>query len=181
MTVQHYKVLFTGPVGAGKTTAIRSISDGLPMMTDVRATDETRDRKPQTTVAMDYGVIRLGRSEVVHLYGTPGQERFDFMWEILQEGALGLVLLVDNARPDPLGDMGRFLDAYDTFIRTTGVVVGITRTDLAPTPRRAAYVEVLARRGLRCPVFEVDAREHRDVSLLLQSLLYCLDPEASPA
>ncbi len=60
MSVDHYKVLFTGPVGAGKTTAIRSISDNLPMMTDVHATDETRDRKPSTTVAMDYGVIRIG-------------------------------------------------------------------------------------------------------------------------
>ena len=107
MTVDHYKVLFTGPVGAGKTTAIRTISDNLPMMTDVSATDETKDRKPQTTVAMDYGVIRLGRNEVVHLYGTPGQERFDFMWEILQEGALGLVVLVDNARPSPIADLER--------------------------------------------------------------------------
>ena len=181
MSTDHYKVLFTGPVGAGKTTAIRTISDNLPMMTDVAATDETRDRKPSTTVAMDYGVIRLGRDEVVHLYGTPGQDRFDFMWEILQEGALGLLILVDNARPDPVGDLTRFLDAYESFIASSGVAVGITRTDLAATPRRADYVEVLARRGLRCPVFEVDAREHRDVSLLLQSLLYCLDPEASPA
>ena len=161
MTVQHYKVLFTGPVGAGKTTAIRSISDGLPMMIDVRATDETRDRKPQTTVAMDYGVIRLGRSEVVHLYGTPGQERFDFMWEILQEGALGLVLLVDN----------------DTFIRTTGVVVGITRTDVRALPARQEYLDLLLARDLRCPTFTVDARSPADVSLLVRSLLYCLDPQ----
>lgn len=181
MSTDHYKVLFTGPVGAGKTTAIRTISDNLPMMTDVAATDETRDRKPSTTVAMDYGVIRLGRNEVVHLYGTPGQDRFDFMWEILQEGALGLLILVDNARPDPVGDLVRFLDAYEAFIASSGVAVGITRTDLAATPARAAYLDVLTRRGLRCPVFEVDARDHRDVSLLLQSLLYCLDPEASPA
>lgn len=181
MSADHYKVLFTGPVGAGKTTAIRTISDHLPMMTDVAATDETRDRKPSTTVAMDYGVIRLGRDEVVHLYGTPGQDRFDFMWEILQEGALGLLVLVDNARPDPVGDLTRFLDAYDAFIAATGVAVGITRTDVSAHPPRQDYVDLLARRGLRCPVFSVDARDPRDVSLLLQSLLYCLDPEASPA
>ena len=179
MTVDHYKVLFTGPVGAGKTTAIRSISDSLPMMTDVHATDETRDRKPNTTVAMDYGVIRLGRSEVVHLYGTPGQERFDFMWEILQEGALGLVILVDNARPDPVADLTKFLDAYATFIASAAVVVGITRTDVRPEPRREVYTGSLAARGLRCPVFTVDARDYGDVSLLLRSLLYCLDPQAT--
>jgi signal recognition particle receptor subunit beta len=79
-----------------------------------------------------------------------------------------------------VGDLVRFLDAYASFITTSGVAVGITRTDLAATPARQAYVDVLARRGLRCPVFAVDARDHRDVSLLLQSLLYCLDPEASP-
>ncbi len=179
MSVEHYKILFTGPVGAGKTTAIRSISDGLPMMTDVRASDETRDRKPRTTVAMDYGVIRIGRSEVVHLYGTPGQERFDFMWDILQEGALGLVLLVDNARPDPLHDLARFLGAYHDFILRSAVVVGITRTDLRPLPPRQDYVDALERHGHRCPVFTDDARSSADVSLLLRSLLYCLDPQVA--
>ncbi len=179
MSVEHYKVLFTGPVGAGKTTAIRTISDTLPVMTDVHASDETRERKPNTTVAMDYGIIRLGRTEVVHLYGTPGQERFDFMWEILREGALGLLVLIDNARPDPLGDLDRFLEAYDEFIATAAVSVGITRTDLAPLPARRTYVDHLAARGLRCPVFTVDARQAADVSLLLQSLLFCLDPQAA--
>lgn len=181
MSVDHYKVLFTGPVGAGKTTAIRTISDSLPMMTDVHATDDTKARKSHTTVAMDFGVIRLSHNEVVHLYGTPGQERFDFMWEILQEGALGLIILVDNARPDPAGDLLKFLDAYRDFISDSAVAVGITRMDLAPTPTRDSYVRALEGRGLRCPVFSVDARSEHDVSLLLQSLLYCLDPQAATA
>lgn len=178
--VDNYKVLFTGPVGAGKTTAIRSISDNLPVMTDVAATDETRHRKRSTTVAMDYGLIRLSRDEVVHLYGTPGQDRFDFMWEILQTGALGVIVLVDNALPEPLRDLRRFLDAYDGFIRRSKVAVGITRTDLAPLPVRDAYVELLLERGLLCPVFTVDARRRADVSLLLQALLHSLDPQAVP-
>lgn len=180
MAAIDHKIIFTGPVGAGKTTAIESISDIEMVRTDARATDMTTRRKPATTVAMDYGLIRLGRNEVVHLYGTPGQDRFDFMWEILQEGALGLVILVDNARPDPLGDLHRFLDAYAAFIASSAVAVGITRTDVAAEPRRRAYVDSLAERGLHCPIFTVDARDHRDVSLLLQSLLYCLDPQAAP-
>ncbi len=128
MSADHYKVLFTGPVGAGKTTAIRTISDHLPMMTDVAATDETRDRKPSTTVAMDYGVIRLGRDEVVHLYGTPGQDRFDFMWEILTKGGGGahtrekivaemaarFVVVVDESKLVPhLGPFGTPLEVLD--------------------------------------------------------------------
>ena len=56
----------------------------------------TVHRKGQTTVAMDYGTLQLDAQTKVHLYGTPGQERFDFMWEILAQGGLGLVLLLDN-------------------------------------------------------------------------------------
>ncbi len=177
----QYKVLFTGPVGAGKTTAIRTISDALPVMTDVKATDEIKDRKASTTVALDYGLIQLGQGEVVHLYGTPGQERFDFMWEILQEGALGLVVLVDNARPDPTGDLLRFLDAYEALIGQTAVAVGVTRTDVCDQPPREAYVEALAGTDLCCPIFTVDARRQDEVSLLLQSLLVTLNPLADTA
>lgn len=179
MSGGYHKVLFTGPVGAGKTTAIRTLSDSLPVMTDERATDDTKGRKANTTVAMDYGVLHLDHNELVHLYGTPGQDRFDFMWEILREGALGLLLLVDNARPDPLSDLHHFLDAYEPFIATTAVAVGVTRTDLQAEPRRQAYVDAVTARGLRCPVFTIDAREYDEVSLLLQSLLFCLDPQAA--
>lgn len=179
MTAGYNKVLFTGPVGAGKTTAIRTLSDSLPVMTDEIATDHTKQRKTNTTVAMDYGVLHLDHNEIVHLYGTPGQDRFDFMWEILRDGALGLLLLMDNARPDPLGDLHHFLDAYEPFIATTAVAIGITRTDVQAEPRRQAYVDVVASRGLHCPVFTIDAREYDEVSLLLQSLLFCLDPQAA--
>ena len=87
------KIIFTGPVGVGKTTAIAAISDEPPIQTDARASDMTLARKANTTVAMDYGVIRLDESTKVHLYGTPGQERFDFMWEILSQGSIGLILI----------------------------------------------------------------------------------------
>src|SRR5690606_3823761 len=78
-----YKILFTGPVGAGKTTAITSLSDTPPVLTESLASDGTMRRKPTTTVALDYGVMRLSVKDQLHLYGTPGQERFDFMWDIL--------------------------------------------------------------------------------------------------
>ena len=76
------KIIFTGPVGVGKTTAIAAISDEPPIQTDARASDMTLSRKANTTVAMDYGVIRLDESTKVHLYGTPVQECFDFMFYI---------------------------------------------------------------------------------------------------
>ena len=134
MAQTDHKIIFTGPVGAGKTTAIASISDIEPIRTDEHASDMTQKRKSNTTVAMDYGMIRLGPKEKVHLYGTPGQERFDFMWDILTEGGIGLVLLLNNARPDPFTDLGFFLGAFDGFIRRSQVVIGVTRMDEAATP-----------------------------------------------
>jgi uncharacterized protein len=101
----QHKIIFAGPVGAGKTTAIGSISDVPIVTTDEAASDMTADRKPNTTVAMDYGLMKLDGADRVHLYGTPGQERFDFMWDILTEGGLGLVLLLDNTRGNPFHDM----------------------------------------------------------------------------
>ncbi|MET0055955.1 MAG: ATP/GTP-binding protein, partial [Candidatus Thiodiazotropha sp. 6PLUC10] len=124
--MSDFKIIFSGPVGAGKTTAITTISDIAPVSTDELATDMTRSRKNGTTVAMDYGLIKLQDNEQIHLYGTPGQERFDFMWEILTQGGIGLVLLISNQRPDPFRDLHFFLNAFKEFIAQGKVVVGVT-------------------------------------------------------
>lgn len=174
--MSNHKIIFTGPVGAGKTTAVSSISDIPALSTDESASDMTRNRKAGTTVALDYGVMKLGDSERIHLYGTPGQERFDFMWDILTEGGIGLVLLVNNSRPDPFQDMKFFLDAFKGFIEQTQVVIGVTRTDESVRPTIADYHLQLEHFERKFPIFEVDARERRDVSLLVEALLYSLDP-----
>lgn len=172
----YNKIIFTGPVGAGKTTAIGSLSDIPPVMTEATASDMTAARKPETTIALDFGVMKLGGTERIHLYGTPGQERFDFMWDILTEGAIGLVLLVDNSRADPFSDLRFFLQSFEAFIRDTRVVIGVTRMDQSPMPRIAAYHRQLKGTRLNPAVFEVDARQRRDVAVLVQALLYSLDP-----
>lgn len=171
-----YKIIFTGPVGAGKTTAIASISDLAPIKTDSVASDMTKNRKSNTTVAMDYGVLKLDGGESIHLYGTPGQERFDFMWEILTSGGIGLILLIDNTRDKPMKDLQFFLTAFRDFIDKTSVAIGITQTDLSKKPKIDDFHAELKRLGFNVPLFEVDAREKKDVSLLIQSLLYSLDP-----
>ncbi|MCG8426236.1 MAG: ATP/GTP-binding protein [Chromatiales bacterium] len=174
--INNHKIIFTGPVGAGKTTAISSISDMPIVSTDEAATDMTKSRKPKTTVAMDYGIMKLDDRERIHLYGTPGQERFDFMWDILSEGGIGLVLLVNNSRPDPYKDMHFFLEAFGKFIDKTQVVIGVTRVDESPAPTVADYHQQLPDHLKKIPIFEVDARKRRDISLLVQALLYSLDP-----
>jgi len=171
-----YKIIFTGPVGAGKTTAIESISDEPPIRTDEAASDMAKNRKAATTVAMDYGILNLDDGERIHLYGTPGQERFDFMWDILTIGGIGLVLLLDNTRSDPFRDLRFFLETFEGFIQSTKVVIGVTQMDLRQTPTIADYHMQLKNLGLNPPIFEVDARVRTDISLLVQSLLFSLNP-----
>lgn len=174
---QYNKIIFTGPVGAGKTTAIASLSDGAPIKTDARASDMTKERKSSTTVALDYGVMNLPGGEKIHLYGTPGQERFDFMWDILTTGGIGLVLLMDNTRTDPFQDLKFFVNKFREFIAQTNLVIGVTQMDLSPNPPLEAYHQQMEALGFKPPIFEVDARSREDVSILIQSLLYSLDPE----
>ncbi len=176
--MSQYKLIFTGPTGSGKTTAISSLSDIPVVMTEAKATQRNplHEYKKTVTVGLDYGLIKLKSQDKIHLYGTPGQERFDFMWDIISEGGLGLILLLDNARVSPLEDMRFFLNAFANLIKNTQVAIGVTRTDISNTPKLSDYHRELRLLNLNPPLFEVDARSKKEVSLLLQALLYSLDP-----
>lgn len=178
---QQYKLIFTGPVGAGKTTAITVLSDTEVLNTDAKATDMTSDRKETTTVAMDYGTMRLDGDSQIHLYGTPGQERFNFMWDILTEGAIGLLLLIDNTRSNPLQDLEFYTQSFREFIEATQLVVGVTRMDELRNLEIEDYAEALSGLNLRAPVFEVDARVKADVSVMVKALMHSLEVSAENA
>lgn len=90
------KILVTGTFNAGKTTFIHSISEIDPVYTDKKMLDT----EELTTVAMDFGRITIDDDLALYLFGTPGQERFDFMWEILREDIIGFILLVDSVTPE---------------------------------------------------------------------------------
>ena len=172
------KILFAGPVGAGKTTAIASVSDTPVIKTDAMASDEVRIRKNRTTVAMDYGTLKVDSELTIQLIGTPGQQRFDFMWEILSVGALGIVLLIDNARPDPLIDLETYIKTFHPLIEKTGAkgIVAVTRRDLKASPSLAEYRESIKTMGYRWPIFELDARIRGDVKVALLALVAELNP-----
>lgn len=170
----NYKIVFTGPVASGKTTAINTISGISTVSTDETATDETKDLKKNTTVAMDYGLLKMPSGGVVHLYGTPGQERFSYMWDILTEGALGLILLINNKSASPFKELDHYMTAFDSFINNTSLVIGITHMDKKQQPSIKQYQQHLMSKGKKHPIFEVDSRNDRDIKILLQALLYSL-------
>lgn len=177
--MQQYKIIFSGPVGAGKSTAIRMLSDIDVVSTEARASDQTKELKDQTTVAMDYGRINLDEKTAVHLYGTPGQERFSFMWEILARGALGLVLLIDASNEGYKQDVDTYLNAFSEFTQQNPVVIGLTHTDKASESAWEAIQMLLTQRSLSAPIFEVDARNKDDINMLVQALIYSIDPTVS--
>lgn len=173
--MKNYKIIISGPVGAGKSTAVKTLSDIDVVDTDKKASDDIQAMKMNTTVAMDYGLLNISNEERVHLYGTPGQERFDFMWDILSQGGLGLILLVSNTQANPCEDLRFFLKAFGEFIGKTKVVVGVTQTDMQASPTIDDYHDALGDMIKSIPVFEVDARSRDDLIMLVEALLLSLD------
>jgi uncharacterized protein len=122
------RLVVTGPVGAGKSTFIRTISEIEVVDTDRVATDETQLLKKKTTVAFDFGRLQFGPHMALHLYGTPGQSRFDFMWDILIRKAHAYVLLVAAHRPSEFRYARRIL----TFMKQRSqvpMIIGLTHVD----------------------------------------------------
>ena len=178
---QAVKIVVTGPFAAGKTTLIRTISEITVLSTERGITDDTRSRKAETTVAMDFGRITIDRDLVLYLFGTPGQERFDFMWEILGEGMLGYVVLVDATRPDSLVEARGILDAFRRMARVP-FVVGLNRGSGSDEAHEAQVRDHLAL-AQHVPVVPCDATDKESVKALLLALLYSVldEIEAEPA
>lgn len=170
------KFVFTGCVGAGKTTAIAAISETIPISTEAKPSeDSVIKRKSSTTVAMDYGELTLDDGEKIYLYGTPGQRRFDFMCPILTKGALGLIILIDNSHHNPFDELDYFLNLNAAFLQDHAAVIGITHYDQSTRPTVDDYYQVLEQRGDPWPVLHVDARRPSDITILLDTLLASLE------
>lgn len=172
----QYKIIFSGPVGAGKTTAIASISDVAPVATEQRATDDVQKMKEMTTVAMDYGSIKLSDGNFIHLYGTPGQQRFDFMWSILSNGAIGLIIVLDHQSPDPLSELNEYLTAFSDKFPQQNIIVAINKYQAGGELTLDSYHQALKSMGRSIPVLEIDAREKSDIATLIEALLFNIDP-----
>lgn len=127
--MQIMRLVVTGPVGAGKSTLIRTVSEIQVVDTDRQATDDALSLKPKTTVAFDFGRLQFASQMAMHLYGTPGQARFDFMWEMLIRRAHVYMLLVPAHRPQEFRYSRRILN----FMRLRSdapYIVGVTHTDM---------------------------------------------------
>lgn len=168
--MKEHKVIILGPMGAGKTTAIRSIVDGAMVSTDV-ANTEANPSKATTTVALDYGDVKLPNGDRLRLFGTPGQERFDFLWSSLAQGAVGAIILVDSSLADTEQNISRYTDVVINKKLSVPTVIGLTKTDLISEKRLLEIKQNLAEANYRLPIIACDCREKLSVMMLMDALM----------
>jgi signal recognition particle receptor subunit beta len=169
MIIQQYKIVFGGTMGSGKSSAIKALSEIDVLSTEALNTDLESHEKMLTTVGIDYGEITLDDGVKVGLYGTPGQERFDFIWAVICKGAIGTIVMIDHTAENPLIDLEQYVQAFQPF--GNNIVIAVTHIDRKPERTLSIYRDWLKARELNYPLFFVDARQQDDVLLLVETLI----------
>jgi len=166
------KIVIAGPFAAGKTEFIRTVSDIEPVTTERKITDaKEKQKKSSTTVAMDFGKIKIDDEHELYLFGTPGQSRFNFMWEILGEGSLGVIILVDSTDPKTFHEARRIINFFQSRYPIP-MVVAANKQDLpdAWSPQDVAVaLDISEEEGI--PVIGISAKNKEDVKKALLLLL----------
>ncbi len=170
-TISGVKIVVAGPVGSGKTTFIRALTEREPVATEMPLVEGSIGDKTTTTVAMDFSTALLSDGELVHVFGLPGQQHFAFMRGILMEGAAGVVLLFRASDPEIQSNCQEWLQDLAERAPTIPFIVAVTHTDCAPGFSLKPLRDAVMRHGRMAPVFTFDAREREQVRHVVRAML----------
>jgi uncharacterized protein len=170
--MQTVKMVVTGPFNSGKTEFIQSVSEINVVSTERKISSEAERVKSTTTVAMDFGRITVDQDLVLYLFGTPGQKRFDFMWEILSEGMLGFIVLVDSTRPETFREARSILETFRAYAPTP-YVVAANKQDL-PDAWEIDDIRLALRLSSKTKLLPCVATKKETVKGVLLELLYSI-------
>ncbi len=167
-----FKIIVTGSFNSGKTEFVRRISEIEPVTTDKKVTEkELREIKALTTVAMDFGRLTVDEDIVLHIYATPGQERFKFIYPILLKNALALIILGDITDRESIKAVNTY---YKDFYRLKRLptVVALTKVDLPNRLPDDEIASLLSDIPESVPVLKINATDKEDVK---RTVLFALD------
>lgn len=170
--MQTVKMVITGPFNSGKTEFIQSVSEINVVSTERKISSESERVKDSTTVAMDFGRITVDQDLVLYLFGTPGQKRFDFMWEILSEGMLGFIVMVDSTRPETFREARSILETFRAYAPTP-YVVAANKQDL-PDAWDLEDIRLALRLNPKVKLLPCIASKKDAVKSVLLELLYSI-------
>ncbi len=170
--MQTVKMVVTGPFNSGKTEFIQSVSEINVVSTERKISSESEKVKETTTVAMDFGRITVDQDLVLYLFGTPGQKRFDFMWEILSEGMLGFIVMVDSTRPETFREARSILETFRAYAPTP-YVVAANKQDL-PDAWDLDDIRLALRLSSKVMLLKCVATQKETVKSVLLELLYSI-------
>jgi signal recognition particle receptor subunit beta len=174
------KFLITGPFAAGKTTLVKTMSEIPFVGTESAVTDDTSVIKTNTTVGMDFGKLTLVEEDIIvelALFGTPGQQRFNFMWDVLAAGMDGYLVLVDLSRPETFAECAAIIEHF-RGISDVPFIIGANR-DAGNETAIGTLAETLGAAGAPVIVGDATDRESaRDMLLtLLEAVLEAVDDD----
>lgn len=170
MILQQYKIVFLRAPWAQVKQPRYVLSDIPVLLTEALNTDDCSHSKMETTVGIDYGEITLEDGTKIGLYGTPGQSRFEFIWPVICQGALGGIILIDHTVSAPIQELESYIEVFQEY--TNNIAIGITRSDLESPHFTQIYKDWLIQQDLYTPpLFCRCSSKRRHLTSLKPSLL----------
>ncbi len=174
-TSRVFNVAVVGPVGAGKYSAIESVSNEETGSSTNQPGVNENDKVPRKIPGVTKGSFRSNESLTVHLIGTSTLDCAEFTAEFISGELTGMIVLLDSSREAIADDLTFYLDQFSEFGLKQKFVIGVTKMSHQPNRGLKSYRKILDTLNVHAPLLEVDARSARDVKLLVHALLACIE------